>query len=119
MGVVEKKFLGFAKRKRQRPAAYMKSLVEAGATQSELAERLGCTRQAVGRLAKKYGVVFPGCEIDIDAVALDVWGEPFSDYVRGSPEERYEDMAEDLGVSLSTFKRRVKTEGLGRRQSAA
>lgn len=118
-GLVETKFRAYAKKKRKDPAVYMKELVESGVTQSALADTLGCTRQAIGRIAKKYGVTFPGCEIDIDAVALAKWGESFDDHVQGNPDHRYVDMAADLGISLSTFKRRVKDMGINRRTSAA
>lgn len=118
-GLVEAKFKEQAASKGKKPAKYMKELVASGVTQSQMAEALGCTRQAIGRIAKKYGVVFPGCEIDIDAVALARWGESFDDHVQSNPDKRYIDMAEELGVSLSTFKRRIKRMGINRRTSAA
>jgi hypothetical protein len=118
-GLVETKFRDYAKKKRKDPAKYMAELVESGVTQSALADQLGCTRQAVGRIAKKYGVSFPGCEIDIDAVALSKWGSSFDNHVNKNPDQRYVDMAAELGVSLSTFKRRVKQMGINRRTSAA
>lgn len=118
-GLVEAKFMKHAARKKKKPAQYMAELVAHGVTQSQLAEKLGCTRQAIGRIAKKYGVSFPGCEIDIDAVAASRWGESFDDYVQNNPDKRYVDLAEELGVSLSTFKRRIKQMGINRRTSAA
>lgn len=114
MGIVERRFKKRAKKRNMGPKAFMKHLISKGHTQNAVAKWLGCTRQAVGRIAKKYGLVFPGCEIDIEAVACEVWGETFSKHVKTSG-DRYEDMAEQLGVSISTFKRRVKRKGIKRR----
>ena len=115
MGAVEDQFLRHAKRARKTPQQLMQTLVDRGVTQNALATKLNCTRQAIGRLASKYGVEFPGCSIDIEAVAKHIWGESFEDYIANHPDVRYEDMALELGVSLSTFKRRVKKLGLARR----
>ena len=118
MGFVEDKFEKAARKAKKTPAKYMAGLRDTGVTQKALADKLGCTRQAIGRLADKLGVPFPGCAINIDAVARVVWGIPFAAAITDYPEERYVDMAEELGVSLSTFKRRVKELGLCRRDIA-
>ena len=117
MGAVEDQFHRHAKKARKTPTQFMQALVEKGVTQSRLASRLNCTRQAIGRLARKYGVAFPGCRINIDAVATQVWGESFDKHMEDNPDVSYEDMAEELQVSLSTFKRRVKQMGLARRSA--
>ena len=119
MGLVENRFKRFADAAGQDPAEYMADLVAGGATQKALAKRLECTRQAVGRIARKYEVEFPGCEIDIDAVAEEELGMSFQKYVKKHPDERYVDIAETLGISLSTVKRRVKELGLNRRATVA
>ena len=115
MGLIETKFKRFAKNSKKKPEALMKELIEAGVTQRALAERLDCTRQAIGRIARKWGLEFPGCEIDIETKAKKIWGMSFEAYIKRYPNERYADMAVELGVSLSTFKRRVKESSITRR----
>lgn len=119
MGLIENKFKRFAEVSKKKPEVLMRELIEAGVTQSALAERLDCTRQAIGRIARKWGLEFPGCEIDIEAKAKKIWGMSFEAYIKRYPDERYVDMALELEVSLSTFKRRVKEVGHSRREPTA
>lgn len=119
MGLIETKFKRYAKNSKKKPEAYMKELISAGVTQKALADRLDCTRQAVGRIARKWGLEFPGCEIDIETKARRIWGESFKAHIKNNPDACYADMAMELEVSLSTFKRRVKESSISRRGAAA
>lgn len=114
-GVIESKFNRYAENAGKEPAQYLAELIEGGVTQSALAARLDCTRQAVGRIAKKFDLRFPGCEIDIDELAQQVWGCTVKQYVKAHPSISYREMADALDVSISTFKRRVRQLGIKRR----
>lgn len=115
-GVIEKKFRRFAEAAGKTPKQYMSELIEAGVTQSTLAERLDCTRQAVGRIASKYDLFFPGCQLNVDELAEQVWGESLEKHIKSNSGKSYNKMAEELGVSNSTLKRRVRDLGIRRRE---
>lgn len=110
LGKVERKFREFAENIEKDPGELLVQLLEEGVTQTQLAEQMGCTRQAVGVLAKRYGLEFPGAKLDLDDVARQVSGaKDFKDYVKKFwGELTQKQMAEQLGTSLSTIKRRIK-----------
>ena len=109
-GKVERRLREFAEELEMEPGELLVQLLDEEVTQTALAEKLECTRQAVGVLAKRYGLEFPGAELDLDEIARQVSdASDFEDYVN-----RYwgamtqVQMAEQLGASLSTIKRRIK-----------
>jgi DNA-binding XRE family transcriptional regulator len=110
LGKVERKFRSFAEEQDTEPGALLVKLLNEGVTQTQLAETIGCTRQAVGVLAGRYGLEFPGAKLDLDVEAKRVSGcRNFKSYVKKFwGELTQKQMAEQLGASLSTIKRRIK-----------
>lgn len=110
IGKVERKFRAMADAIDMSPGDMLIQLMEEGVTQVQLAEHLECTRQAVAILATRYGLEFPGAKVDIDDVARQVSGaSDFQDYIdKFWGELTQTEMADQLGVSLSTLKRRCK-----------
>jgi DNA-binding XRE family transcriptional regulator len=92
------------------PAALLEQLLEEGVTQVQLANQIGCTRQAVGVLAARHGFEFPGAKVDLDDVVRQVSGhDSFQSYIDTFWGDMTQaEMAEQLGISLSTMKRRCK-----------
>ena len=110
LGKVERRLREFADELDMEPGELLVQLLEEEVTQTALAEKLECTRQAVGVLAKRYGLEFPGAELDLDETARQVSSaSDFEDYVnRYWGQMTQAQMAEQLGASLSTIKRRIK-----------
>ena len=110
VGKVERIFRELADKVGMEPAALLEQLLEEGVTQVQLANRIGCTRQAVGVLAARHGLEFPGARVDLDDVVSQVSSaETFQDYVDTFWGDMTQaEMAEQLGISLSTMKRRCK-----------
>lgn len=115
LGKVEKKFQEYAESAGYEPGPLLEKLLEEGVTQTQLAEVLKCTRQAVGVLASRYGLEFPGAKLDLDEEAHRVSGaKDFKDYVKKFwGELTQKQMSEQLGASLSTIKRRIKALNIG------
>ncbi len=110
LGKVERKFRAFAEELNMEPGPLLEKLLGEGVTQTQLAEQIGCTRQAVGVLAGRYGLEFPGAKLDLDEESRRVSGATnFADYVKKFwGELTQKQMATQLGASLSTIKRRIK-----------
>lgn len=110
VGKVERTFGALADKVNMEPAALLEQLLEEGVTQVQLAEQIGCTRQAVGVLAARHGLEFPGAKVDLDDVVSQVsTATNFQEYIDmfwGDMTQA--EMAEQLGISLSTMKRRCK-----------
>ena len=113
MGKVERRFQSLAEKAGMPPGEFLRKLIQDGVTQTELSEKLLCTRQAVAVLAGRYGLEFPGARIDIDeavqqtSTCLNL--EQFLTVFWGQMTQ--EEMASHLGVSLSTLKRRIREMG--------
>ena len=110
LGKVERRFQEFAETAEMKPGQLLEKLLGEGVTQTQLASELSCTRQAVGVLASRYGLEFPGAKLDLDEAAKASSGaKNFKDYVKkfwGDLTQKQ--MADQLGASLSTIKRRIK-----------
>lgn len=114
IGKVERRFREMAEDVELTPGELLQALIDEGVTQTKLAEIIDCTRQAVGILGQRYGLDFPGARADLDeSVRQHTTCEDFTEYVEmygGSISQK--SMAEMLGTSLSTLKRRIKVLGL-------
>lgn len=110
IGKVERIFCSLARKVEMSPAQLIEQLLDEGVTQSQLAAQIGCTRQAVGVLASRHGRVFPGARVNLDDIARQVSGsKDFQGYIDvfwGDMTQA--EMADQLGISLSTMKRRCK-----------
>jgi len=109
MGRVERKWRAAAHKLNRDPKELLAGMITEGVTQTQLADQLGCTRQAVAVMARRYGLEFPGARLDLDSAAEAHGSDSFEAYVDafwGSLTQ--EQMAEQLDVSLSTLKRRIK-----------
>ena len=118
LGRVEKRFRELAEAAGKEPGILLSELMEKGVTQTELSQALECTRQAVGVLARRYGLDFPGARLDLNEAARQVSTQrDFKTFV-----EHYwglltqEQMAEELGTSVSTLKRRIRKLGIKKRK---
>jgi transcriptional regulator len=118
LGRVEKRFRELADAAGKDPGELLKELLDKGVTQTDLSEALECTRQAVGVMARRYGLEFPGARLDLNEAARQVSTQrDFKTFV-----EHYwglltqEQMAEELGTSVSTLKRRIRKMGIKKRK---
>lgn len=113
LGKVERRFREFAEAAEMEPGALLEKLLEEGVTQTDLARSLECTRQAVGVLASRYGLEFPGAKLDLDEmVQRTTNAKDFAEYVGLFwGELTQQQMADQLDASLSTIKRRIKMLG--------
>lgn len=113
IGRVEKAFRLMAAGMDLEPQGLLAKLIEEGVTQSEIAEQLNCTRQAVGILADRYNCEFPGARIDENDVSKSAAGMSFQRYIRiyGKTKSQAE-MARELNISLSTLRRRLHKRGI-------
>lgn len=110
LGKVERKLRSLAKAVEKEPGEFLESIINDGTSQTEVAEALGCTRQAVAAMASRYGLEFPGVSLDLDDLVTEKGFETFAAYVdQNWGNMTQEEMAEDVGVSLSTLKRRIRT----------
>jgi len=109
LGRVEGNFRAMADQISLTPKVLLEKLVLEGVTQKKLSELLVCTRQAVGVLAERYGVEFPGAKLDLDTQVREKTGcRTFATFYKKVGAERTQSqMADELGVSLSTVKRRI------------
>lgn len=113
LGRVERRFRELADQLDMGPGALLLQLLREGVTQNQLAEKLRCTRQAVGVLGRRYGLSFPGARADLDAQAQKLGHESFEIYYKSVVSSLTQgQIADSLGVSLSTVKRRAKTLGI-------
>ena len=116
LGKVERRFRAHAEASAMTPGDLLLKLLEDGVTQTELSTLLACTRQAVGILASRYGLEFPGAKLDLDAAAESMSNcADFESYVKTfwvTGQLTQKDISEQLGASLSTIKRRIKSLGL-------
>jgi len=112
LGKVERRFRAHAAEADVTPGDLLVSLLDQGVTQTELANLLGCTRQAVGILASRYGLGFPGAKLDLDTAAQEASNcQDFQHYVQEfwvSGALTQKEISKQLGASLSTIKRRIK-----------
>lgn len=110
VGKVERIFRALAEKVGMLPVQLLEQLLEEGVTQVQLADQIGCTRQAVGVLAARHDRVFPGAKVDLDDLVRRVSDtHDFQTYVDTFWGEMTQaEMAEQLGISLSTMKRRCK-----------
>lgn len=110
VGKVERVFRALAEKVGMLPGQLLEQLLEEGVTQVQLADQIGCTRQAVGVLAARHDRVFPGAKVDLDDLVRRVSAaKNFQAYVNLFWGEMTQaEMAEQLGISLSTMKRRCK-----------
>lgn len=92
------------------PKKLLQTLISEGVTQRQIAEELGCTRQAVSIMAERHGVGFPGARYDLDEAAKRVSeAKNFRQFVKMFwGEFTQKQMAEMLGTSSSTVKRRIR-----------
>jgi len=95
------------------PGELLRELMEGGITQTALSEALGCTRQAVGVMARRYGLRFIGSRLDLtEVVQRSTDNESFEGFVKEHwGKKTQQEMAETLGISVSTVKRRIKRMG--------
>lgn len=110
VGKVERIFCALAEKVGMLPAQLLEQLLDEGVTQVQLAEQIGCTRQAVGVLAARHNRVFPGAKVDLDDLVRQVSdADGFQDYIDTYWGEMTQaEMSDQLGISLSTMKRRCK-----------
>jgi DNA-directed RNA polymerase specialized sigma24 family protein len=109
MGKVERAWRARAYKLGRDPRELLESMIVEGVTQTQIAEQLNCTRQAVAVMASRHGLEFPGARLDVDAAAEVHGCKSFEDYMdQFWGELTQEQMAEQLEVSLSTLKRRIK-----------
>lgn len=109
-GKVERIFCALAEKLDLKPSGLLEQLLEEGVTQVQLAQQIGCTRQAVGVLAARLGYVFPGAKVDLDDVVQQVSTcQNFQEYIDTFWGDMTQaEMSDQLGISLSTMKRRCK-----------
>jgi len=113
LGRVERRFRELADRLKLDPGALLQKLLAEGVTQNQIAEQLGCTRQAVGVLGRRYGLVFPGARANLNVESLRLGYPSFKAYYTSAKEDQSQgQIADSLGVSLSTVKRRAKSLGI-------
>jgi transcriptional regulator with XRE-family HTH domain len=109
LGRVERTFRAMAEELGFQPGEFLQALLAENCTQAQLAQRIGCTRQAVGILASRYGLEFPGARMDFDHEATRFGATDFSHYVEIFGDKLTQrEMAAEIGTSLSTIKRLIR-----------
>jgi len=109
LGKVERAWRARAHKLERDPKELLESMIVEGVTQTQIAEQLNCTRQAVAVMARRHGLSFPGARLDLDTAAEAHGSTNFETYMdQFWGDLTQEQMAEQLQVSLSTLKRRIK-----------
>jgi len=109
MGKVERAWRARAHNLERDPRELLESMIVEGVTQTQIADELHCTRQAVAVMARRHGLSFPGARLDLDTAAEAHGSDSFETYMDEFwGDLTQEQMSEQLKVSLSTLKRRIK-----------